>query len=83
MPAVLVGPAWSEATPLAADAGIQPLGVENATLTNAERQQAASHHEQDTSDTGTDGHVHRRVGPHGFPLTNIDGWVTANHRPLR
>jgi hypothetical protein len=37
MPAVLVGPAWSEATPLAADAGIQPLGVENATLTNAGR----------------------------------------------
>jgi hypothetical protein len=37
MPAVLVGPAWSERTPLATDAGIQPLGVENATLTNAGR----------------------------------------------
>jgi hypothetical protein len=35
--AILAGPAWSERTPLAADTGNQPLGVEAATLANAAR----------------------------------------------
>ncbi|MEV4277599.1 hypothetical protein [Actinoplanes xinjiangensis] len=37
MAAILAGPAWSERTPLTADTGNQPLGVEAATLANAAR----------------------------------------------